>query len=61
MMAMTATFGYQLHELIADPEFISFAPTYEHVHKFDVDYLQSMFAIKLMGVDEEANRKLSPD
>ena len=56
---MTVTFGFQLHELIAEPVFSSSFPTYEYAHKFDVDYLQSMVAIKLTGVDREAGKKLS--
>ena len=56
---MTVTFGFQSNTLIRDPEYKSFAPTYEYVARFDVDYLHSMVAIKLRGEDEKKGKSMS--
>ena len=60
-MTMTATFGFQLHELIVEPEFQSFAPTFEYDERFDVDYLHSMVAVEIRGRSEGTSKELTDE
>ena len=51
--AMMAVFAMDLTELLMEPEYANYAPTYEYTHKFDIDKLHSMLAIKVRGRDSE--------
>ena len=49
---MTLTFGFQLQELLTDPEYENLAPTYEFRMSYEVDGIDSMAAILLEGAGE---------
>ena len=58
---MVATFGIQFYQVVSTPEFEAYAPTYDYVDQFDVDYTKSMLAIKLNGIDSLISTKLTQE
>ena len=59
MLAMMATFSYQIYDLAQEAEFKSYAPTYEYDQRFNVTKGQSMVAIKIIGRDPDTKLNLT--
>ena len=55
MIAMTVTFGLQFIDLVRNPEYQNFAPTYEYDQSFRVENADSMVAIQISGRDYYKN------